>query len=84
VNGTPGAQRDHPALRASLVAIPLARDDQDRLVPGGQVARAEFGQRGAQPARARRDEVGQPDDPHNVTLAGFLAPLPPLDLSTAA
>ena len=32
------AQRDDPALRGQLVAVPLARDDQHRLVPGGQLA----------------------------------------------
>ena len=62
------AQRDHPALRGRLVAVPLTRDDQHRLVPRGQVAGAQFGERGAQAARVRRDKVGQPDDPHSATF----------------
>src|SRR5690348_15711441 len=67
-------QRDHPPLRGLLVAVALARDDQDGLVSRGQVARAQLGQRGAQAAGVRRDEVGQPDDPHMATLARFLVP----------
>jgi len=35
---------------------------------------AELAKRGAEPARVRRDEVRQPDDPHMATLAGRVRP----------
>src|SRR5262249_12343714 len=47
-----------------LIVISSPRHDQYRLVPGRGVPGAEFLQGGAQAARARSDEVGQPDDPH--------------------
>ena len=74
VNGTRGARS--VITRPCAVCWSLSRGPgmiRHRLVPRGQVAGAEFAQRGAQAARLRRDEVGEPDDPHMATLAS-LAP----------
>lgn len=57
-------QGDHPALLALLVPGHRPRNHQHRLVPGGPVAPAQLPQRGAQPAGAVGDEIGQSDDPH--------------------
>ena len=59
-----------PALCVLLVAGMLTRDDQHRLVPGVAVPDAELAKGGAQAARLRTDEVGQPDNPHAAIPAG--------------
>jgi hypothetical protein len=64
----PGHGDDQALLRVAPARLGTG-DDEDRLVPGGLVARPEFTQRGAEATRRRGHVVGEPHDPHTLIPA---------------